>query len=249
MRTVLLAWVAGVWWLQQASTLPEGTWFGVMAGVAGGVFAACAIWAVARMGGGRAGGASTVPGGAHSLDFSRADDRWRDRCAVAIFALCAGVFGYSWAALRADARMGDRLPVELEDRDVTVSGVVSGLPVSTGDGLRFAFDVEGAYLPHAGCELPALGAIQPTFGIRDHRRDANVDVGEGASTGAGVGAHAGGRCGCGGACEGRCRRCRRRGRCRCQRWGRRACGCRCRCWCWGKCQCHGVQTSARAEAH
>ncbi|VVE87833.1 DNA internalization-related competence protein ComEC/Rec2 [Pandoraea bronchicola] len=155
MRLVLLAWVAGVWWLQQASALPGGRGFAVAIGVAGGVSAACAIWALMRNGhdgaqalAGRS-GAGIVRGASHP------DSGWPQRCMVMVLAICAAVLGYSWAALRADARLSDRLSVALEGADLTVIGIVAGLPVATGDGLRFTFDVESAYLMDGGCVVPA----------------------------------------------------------------------------------------------
>ncbi|MBN4664916.1 DNA internalization-related competence protein ComEC/Rec2 [Pandoraea nosoerga] len=96
--------------------------------------------------------------------------RWRF-VAIAALAACAGLFGYGWAALRADARMGDRLPAEWEGRDVMVVGVVAGLPASTDDGVRFAFDVEHAYAAQAGCALtraepgaPAASGVRQAHG-------------------------------------------------------------------------------------
>ncbi|WP_206113614.1 hypothetical protein, partial [Pandoraea nosoerga] len=43
MRLVLLAWVAGVWWLQQAAVLPSGRWLAVVLGAGGGACAAIGV--------------------------------------------------------------------------------------------------------------------------------------------------------------------------------------------------------------
>ena len=62
--------------------------------------------------------------------------------------LLAGlVLGYAWAAWRADLRMVDSLDPALEGRDVLLTGVVASLPDNRGDGIRFAFEVEGAEVP------------------------------------------------------------------------------------------------------
>ncbi|WP_449413148.1 DNA internalization-related competence protein ComEC/Rec2 [Pandoraea soli] len=179
MRLVLLAWVAGVWWLQQASVLPQGRAFGAALGVAAGVFAVWAVWAVwgvvRRDPGAADAGVATWVGGARlARGCVHAGERWRHRSVVAVLALCAGVFGYSWAALRAEARLSDRLPVELEARDVMVVGVVSGLPASTDDGRRFAFDVELAFVIDDGCEAPVSAMVRSTSDMRGDRRDADT---------------------------------------------------------------------------
>lgn len=72
--------------------------------------------------------------------------------------------------------MSDRLGVELEGRDVTVIGVVAGLPASTGDGWRFAFDVERAYVMHAGCEVPVRAMARSMSDVRGRRRDAEASA-------------------------------------------------------------------------
>ncbi|PTE02900.1 DNA internalization-related competence protein ComEC/Rec2 [Pandoraea apista] len=170
MRLVLLAWVAGVWWLQHASVLPGGGLFALAIGVTGGVFAACACWALTRATRARRDGTgvSVQFGGVdHTGGGARAGNGLRQRCLVIVLALCAGVLGYSWAALRADARMSDRFSVQLEGRDLMVVGIVAELPVSTGDGLRFALDVERAYVAGGAgdrCGVSSSGATAATYG-------------------------------------------------------------------------------------
>ncbi|VVE06493.1 transporter DNA uptake transmembrane protein [Pandoraea eparura] len=101
---------------------------------------------------------------------------WRHRGRLAVLALCAGVLGYSWAVIRAESRLSDRLPVELEGRDVAVIGIVAGLPVSTGDGWRFAFDVERAFALREGCEVPASAMARATSDVLDGRREAAANA-------------------------------------------------------------------------
>jgi len=65
--------------------------------------------------------------------------KWRKSAFVFAFAL-----GFMWAALLAQHRMGDRLPVGLEGRDLDVVGVVSSLPAPSERGVRFEFEIESA---------------------------------------------------------------------------------------------------------
>ncbi len=50
--------------------------------------------------------------------------------------------GFSYAGLRAQARLADALQPEDEGRDVRVTGVIASLPVRLDRGVRFEFDVE-----------------------------------------------------------------------------------------------------------
>ncbi len=60
-------------------------------------------------------------------------------------ALIGGLLaGFAWAGWLAQQRLGDALAAGLEGRDVTISGVVAELPQRLDNGLRFAFDGEGA---------------------------------------------------------------------------------------------------------
>jgi competence protein ComEC len=65
----------------------------------------------------------------------------RVAAAAAVFAGCVA-FGLAWGAVRAHARLADRLDPLLEGRDVVVTGVVAGLPQAFERGVRFDFDVE-----------------------------------------------------------------------------------------------------------
>lgn len=61
------------------------------------------------------------------------------------------VIGFSWAAWRAEVRLGDELGSDWEGRDVELVGVVAGLPQEFAGGTRFEFDVTtvpaGAIVP------------------------------------------------------------------------------------------------------
>ncbi|CAB3764988.1 competence protein ComEC [Burkholderia sp. MSh2] len=56
--------------------------------------------------------------------------------------LAACVAGFGYAAVRAEWRLGDSLPAQWEGRDIVVTGVVRGLPVVDGTGVRLLFAVE-----------------------------------------------------------------------------------------------------------
>ncbi len=73
------------------------------------------------------------------LPLGLAAYRWRKSAFAFAF-----VLGFMWAALLAQHRMGDRLPWELEGRDLDVVGVVSSLPAPSERGVRFEFEVESA---------------------------------------------------------------------------------------------------------
>jgi len=73
--------------------------------------------------------------------------RWRRACefrrlpkrgAGLVLALAAG---FAWAAWRAEHRLQLALPQQLEQRDLTVSGVVRGLPEPVAHGTRFVFQI------------------------------------------------------------------------------------------------------------
>src|SRR5262245_51269506 len=119
MRTGILSFVAGVWWLQQQAALPALDW----------------AWAAAL--------------GGLAVAMARPDSA--ALCAargIAILAACFAL-GYVWAAACAHQRLADALPVEWEGRDVTVLGVVAGLPQSHERGVRFEFDIELVLTPGA----------------------------------------------------------------------------------------------------
>lgn len=61
--------------------------------------------------------------------------------------------GFLWAAALAHLRLADGLPGEWEGRDMQLTGVVAGMPVSNERGLRFEFDVER--VATVGARVPA----------------------------------------------------------------------------------------------
>jgi competence protein ComEC len=61
--------------------------------------------------------------------------------AAAAFVAFAAL-GFAWSAVRAHARLADRLDPALEGADIVVTGVVAGLPQAFERGVRFDFDVE-----------------------------------------------------------------------------------------------------------
>src|SRR5512143_2377734 len=71
---------------------------------------------------------------------------WLHRRTPLAAALCAGLVfagaGFFYAAARAEWRMAERLPQQWEGVDLTLTGVVAGLPQPFPGGVRFDFDVE-----------------------------------------------------------------------------------------------------------
>jgi len=53
--------------------------------------------------------------------------------------------GASYATLRAQWRLAERLPVELDGHDLAMTGVVRGLPQQFDDGVRFLFEPDAVY--------------------------------------------------------------------------------------------------------
>jgi competence protein ComEC len=67
--------------------------------------------------------------------------------------VAACLFGFCYAAWRADARLADALAPAWEETDLRVTGVVDELPQNSDSGSRFAFAIEqvvtvGAVVPH-----------------------------------------------------------------------------------------------------
>ena len=124
MRASILAFAAGVMILQQQAQLPGGA---LLAGLLSAA-AVCLwiVWRRQRVSARRRGWLLTVP---------------------AVFAL-----GFAYAALRADVRLADTLPVDWEVRDITLTGVVVALPQRIERGERFEFAVEAVQT--AGAQVP-----------------------------------------------------------------------------------------------
>ena len=119
MRACLAAFAAGAASLQFAAALPRAS--GTLACVA----FALALAAFAFVSRADAAGAS-MP---------------RRAALVAAVVACA-VFGWYFAAWRAEVRLGDALPRAMEDVDLRITGIVDDLPQNDASGARFAFAVE-----------------------------------------------------------------------------------------------------------
>ncbi|MGA0033606.1 MAG: ComEC/Rec2 family competence protein [Burkholderiales bacterium] len=115
----IIAFAAGIWWLQQQAVLPEPVWAGWL-----------------------------LPGVLLALLLRADAGPVRVMRLLLTLALCAAA-GFFWATACAQWRMADALPQEWEGRDITVTGVVAGLPQTYERSLRFAFDVESVATPGA----------------------------------------------------------------------------------------------------
>jgi competence protein ComEC len=71
---------------------------------------------------------------------------------ASLTAVAACLFGFCYAAWRADTRLADALPPAWEETDLRVIGIVDELPQNTDSGSRFAFAIEQAVT--AGAVLP-----------------------------------------------------------------------------------------------
>ncbi|MFA5242217.1 MAG: DNA internalization-related competence protein ComEC/Rec2 [Sulfuricella sp.] len=120
MRLNILAIAAGVWLLQQQSSLPPLFW----------------AWLLLPL-----------PLLVYGL---RRASSWQRRGLRQLFIktswLAAGFF---WAAFFAQMRLADTLPEHWEGQDIRLSGVIASLPVSNERGLRFEFEVEKVITPGA----------------------------------------------------------------------------------------------------
>jgi competence protein ComEC len=75
--------------------------------------------------------------------------------AILTMAVAMALLGFSATGGRAWVHWNDRLPSELEGRDIQVTGVVASLPQRSSAGLRFSFDVEQALLDGEAVKLPS----------------------------------------------------------------------------------------------
>src|SRR5438046_3090079 len=76
---------------------------------------------------------------------------WHPRWLLVFFLLA----GFFWACFRADVILRERLPAELEGRDLVVEGVVADIPDPTDYGMRFLFDVERARADGVSVSVPS----------------------------------------------------------------------------------------------
>ena len=118
MRTACLAFSAGAWWLQQQAQLMPAEAVLLL-----GASASCLAFAASRW---------------RRCDESRTSSIARR----VIAAIAAFAIGFAWASWRADHRLADALPHDLEGKDVVVVGTVAVLPALVERGVRFEFTVE-----------------------------------------------------------------------------------------------------------
>lgn len=87
-------------------------------------------------------------------------------------AIVLGCFalGFAWAGWRAELRLSDALAEHWEGRDVTVVGVIAGMPQPFSRGERFAFDVESVATP--GAQIPGHILISWYRGSGDEATEA-----------------------------------------------------------------------------
>jgi competence protein ComEC len=128
-RVYLLAFCLGVWLLQQQPDLPPLRW----------------LWLLPLLS-----AALLVP------PLPRPAGEALRRAAVALFWFAAG---FAFAALRADARLADRLPEHWQGVDIELVGRVVDLPHSDARGERVVLAVES--VATAGADVP--GRIQLTW--------------------------------------------------------------------------------------
>lgn len=129
----LVAFVAGIFLLQQQSELPS----------------APVLWAVAAS-------AAALAGAAIGLAL-RPAFRAQRTAVVALAAASAALVGFGYAALLAQHRLADELAFADEGRDVRVTGVIASLPAQLERGTRFEFAIEGA--EPADVHVPARIAL------------------------------------------------------------------------------------------
>jgi competence protein ComEC len=92
---------------------------------------------------------------------------WRWHWSVAVIGL--SLLAFSSAGLRAQARLADALPAELEGRDLVVTGVVAQLPHRLPDGMRFVFDVDSATLQGQPARVPSRIVLGWYGGVQEER--------------------------------------------------------------------------------
>lgn len=101
------------------------------------------------------------------LVLPRVDRRTALTRALAVLGCLA--LGFTWAAWRADGRLADELITDWEGRDLTLVGVVAGLPQEFAGGIRFEFAVERV---EDGAVVPERILLSWYAGRRDSARPA-----------------------------------------------------------------------------
>ncbi len=137
-----IAFVFGVWVLQQQLALLSPTAFYVLAASA--LSLLVLAQAVARP------SVQPVLGAARTV--------FRNVC----FVLACCVLGFSWAGAAAERRLADALSPTAEARDIRVTGVIATLPQAFDRGLRFDFDVESSALYGTGASAGAASPPAPS---------------------------------------------------------------------------------------
>ncbi|HEY3179477.1 MAG TPA: DNA internalization-related competence protein ComEC/Rec2 [Casimicrobiaceae bacterium] len=101
---------------------------------------------------------------------------WQRSVAIVV---CAALFGFSYAAWRAELRLSDTLPSQWEGVDLRIIGIVDDLPQPIERGARFTFAVERILT--AGAIVPAhisLGWYAPRVKEGDEQDIPAVHAGE-----------------------------------------------------------------------
>ena len=127
MQSAIVGFILGIAWLQQQSTLPNKSVIALLGGVA--VLLFCL---------------SFVP-------FFTRHGRW---VVIPIRAFAGLMFGIAWSSFLAVSTLSQNLPKELENRDLVVTGTVSGLPRVAEENIRFRFQVETAVCEGRAVTLP-----------------------------------------------------------------------------------------------
>ena len=128
MRIPLVFFACGIWSFQWKPELLSHRW------LIGG-------WCLLTMGAALAFHNRPVRETAEFASPARSAGTYRGRrCALVVLAFAAG---FLWAAQRAEWRLGDELAMQLEGKDLTLTGRVADLPQQLDDGVRFAFVPDG----------------------------------------------------------------------------------------------------------
>lgn len=132
MRSSILAFAAGVWFLQRQAALPGWAMLVALAAVSAGLTFSAGITPASRA--------------FASTEMPRHFAAWRGqgRMRQLLACLAAALAGFAWAAAMAQWRLADALPAENEGRDIRLVGVIAGLPQRYENGVRFDFAVEQA---------------------------------------------------------------------------------------------------------
>jgi len=123
MGVSIIAFVFGVFYLQQVATLPSLYWAFLL-----------------------------LPLAAFAYKFRFASSGYQHALKTCLFIIVGFLLGFFWAASFAVIRMSDALPHEWESKTIELIGVVATVPELTERGERFQFDVEevlteGAVVP------------------------------------------------------------------------------------------------------